>query len=64
MIGRTSPHQGKFNKRLNNRKRGKQKSAIAKATKRHKGGERRNPRVDMNRLRTQQRSSHRPDGIV
>jgi hypothetical protein len=64
MIGRTSPQQGKFNKRINNRKRGKQKSAIAEATKRHKGRERRNPWVDRNRLRTQQRSSHRPDRMV
>jgi hypothetical protein len=45
-------------------KRGKKKSATAEATKRHKGRERRNPRVYRNRLRTQQRSSHRPDGMV
>jgi hypothetical protein len=64
MIGRTSPQQGKFNKRPNSRKRGKQKNAIAEATKRHKDKERRNPRVDRNRLRTQQRSSYRPDGMV
>jgi hypothetical protein len=51
MIGRTSPQQGKINKRTNNRKRGKQKSASAETTKRRKGRERRNPWVEGNRLR-------------
>jgi hypothetical protein len=64
MIGGMSPQQGKFNKRINNRKRGKQNSAIAEATKIHEGRERRNPRVDRNRLRTQQRSSRRPERMV
>jgi hypothetical protein len=31
---------------------------------RHKGRERRNPYVDGNMLRIQQRSCHRPDGVV
>jgi hypothetical protein len=53
MIVRTSLKQGNLNKRTNNRKRGKQKSASAEATNRHKGRERRKPWVDRNRLREQ-----------
>jgi hypothetical protein len=64
MIGRTSPQQGKFNKRRNNRNRCKQKERNCRGYHRHKGRERRNPCVDGNRLRIQQRSCHRPDGMV
>jgi len=64
MIRRMIPQQGKFNKRINNKKRDKQKSAITEATKRHKGKERRNPQVDWNKMRTQQRRNHRPQRVV
>jgi hypothetical protein len=55
MLRRTSPQQGNFNKRRNNRNRCKQKSATAGTTIDTRAG---------NRLRIQQRSFHRLDRMV
>jgi hypothetical protein len=64
MIGRTSPQQGKLNKRRNNRNRCKQEEHNCRGYHRYKGRERRNPCVDRNRPRIQQRSCHRLDRMV